>query len=94
MFGCGGDTVFMTSFPKTQERLFPYVFSDRRGYKKESDKSQFASSPSNCFLSNHVVNNAKQSQKEQNYFLPAKGLLQKGQRVITRKRNFSSLIRE
>lgn len=95
-YGGGGRHYFLVIFSKDGgTSLSLRFFSDRRrGYKKGSRKSQFAlcPSPSNCFLSNHAVNNAKQSQKEQNYFLPEKGLLQKGQREITRKRDFSSFI--
>lgn len=94
MFGCGGGQCFHVVFSKDAGTSFSLRFSQTEEVtKKESDKSQVAPSPSNCFLSNHVVNNAKQTRSRIIFFLK-KGLLRKGQREITRKRNFSSLIRK
>lgn len=67
----GGGIIFMSSFPKAQERS--YVFLRKQGELQNRDQRELALRcpfPSNCFHSNHAVNNARQCLEEQNKFFP------------------------
>lgn len=63
----GGGIISMPSFPKAQERS--YVFLRQQGELQNRDQREPARRcpfPSNCFHSNHAVNNARPSLEEQN----------------------------
>lgn len=68
----------MSSFPKAQE--CSYVFLRQQKVLQNRDQRESARHcplPSNCFHSNHAVNNARQSLEEQNRFF-RKGVAMKG----------------
>lgn len=72
----GGEPLFLHHLFQRRRNVFIRTFfSDRRGYRKRNQKKPVcpAPSPSNCFLSNHAVNNAIQSQKEQSIFFLKRG---------------------
>lgn len=68
-----GNTVFISSFPKAQERSYVFLRQKELQNRDQRKPACHCPFPSNCFHSNYSVDNAKQSQEEQNSFFLKRG---------------------